>query len=275
MGVKSDKTIVILTSDGRTAHDKNMTFAEAVGVLFAQGCVNAWKTDGGGSNSLVLKGSKQNRNIDENGTKDRNIWVTFNVKKDTINKELAKAYSFIGKERQLMNKQIRDDVEATYCKKRAMLHYYNFNTGLNVIAGESEIKIKSNYCEIHDNKPVDGDDGRVFGLIYDENEKFEGFRLNKKGLFKVSITLGVYCANIAGYRSIAIESPFGTIPASQNNLQNYIVPTANNQFHDITATFIIRNNTIGKNYYLAGWGQLGDDFNRVNIIVDEIGEMDS
>ena len=274
-GTKNDGTIIILTSDGRTEHDTNMTLAEAVGLMLTNGCVEAWKFDGGGSNALVWKGSKQNRNIDEHGTKERKIWTTLNVKKQTIDTELAKVNSFIGQERHLLNKQIRDDVESTYGKKRATLYYYNINLGYNTPTTGTEMKVVSRFALTTENKPYVGADGRVFSLIIDENNRYEGFKLNKTGLFKITITANIYCTNTAGERAFRIDSPFGTVATAQLvDLKNYIVPTANNEFHETTGSLIINNTTAGKEYYIGAWGITGDDFNRIAIVVEELGNPD-
>lgn len=274
IGVKADKTIIILSSDGRTEYNKGMTQNQVAGLMITLGCVNVWRCDGGGSNSLVYKGSKQNRNIDQNGTKDRNIWVTLNFKKETLNKEIAKVYSYIGKERQLLNKQIRDDVVAEYEKKKADLYFYNINTGYNVTTQGTEIKLVNRYCLTSDNAPYDDADGRVYSLIIDENNRYEGFKINKVGLFKVTITANIYCKNTAGERAIRIDSPFGTQAQTLSEMKNYIVPTADNQFHEMNGSFIINNATAGKEYFIGGWGQTNDDFNRLSIIVEELGPAD-
>ena len=212
--------------------------------------------------------------MDENGTKDRGIWVTLNFKKQTIDEQLARAYSYIGKERQLLNKQIRDDIVSEYETKKATLTYHNINTGYNVTTQGTELKLVCRYCLTSTNAPYTGADGRVFGLLIDANDRFEGFKLNKTGLYKVTFTANVYCANVAGERAIRLDSPFGTQATSQAEAKNFIVPTAANEFHEINTSFIFNNNTVGKEYYIGAWGQTGDDFNRLNIIVEEIGTAD-
>lgn len=62
--------------------------------------------DGGGSSSTIIKGSKLNRNIDNNGTTDRCIRYTLNVRRNTVNKGIADVYSKIGEEKQNIIQQI-------------------------------------------------------------------------------------------------------------------------------------------------------------------------
>lgn len=96
LGQKANGDIVILTCNGRTVNDTGLTAEECATLLINKGCSNAWNLDGGGSSSTNIKGVKINRDIDGSHTEDRFIEYTLNVKKETIDKELAKAYSQIG-----------------------------------------------------------------------------------------------------------------------------------------------------------------------------------
>lgn len=106
LGIKSDKTIVILTCDGRTYYDRGLTSEECASILVNEGCVNAWNLDGGGSTSTIIKGSKLNKNIDNQGITDRYIAYTLNVKKELINSSLAESFSNVGEEKQRLIQQI-------------------------------------------------------------------------------------------------------------------------------------------------------------------------
>ena len=97
IGQKADKTIVIVTCDGRTALDRGLTSSELADLMIELGCVNAWNLDGGGSTTTVIKGYKINKSIDSDGTAERVHAYTLNVKKQTIDNQLAKAYSNTGK----------------------------------------------------------------------------------------------------------------------------------------------------------------------------------
>ena len=97
IGQKADKTIIILTCDGRTPLDKGLTSDEAADILLGLGCVNAWNMDGGGSATTLLKGYKLNKSVDNNGLDERIHRYLINTKRPTINKELAEAYSYSGK----------------------------------------------------------------------------------------------------------------------------------------------------------------------------------
>lgn len=106
IGVKSDGTIVVATCDGRTTHDRGMTSAELANIMISKGCTNAWMLDGGGSSCTVIRGNKINKNIDENGTKIRNIKYVLNVKRNTVNKPNGNAFNKIGDLKQDLIKDI-------------------------------------------------------------------------------------------------------------------------------------------------------------------------
>ncbi|MBR3117565.1 MAG: phosphodiester glycosidase family protein [Bacilli bacterium] len=111
IGIKSDKTIIIITCDGRTAENKGLYNTDLQQLLIDKGCVNAWNLDGGGSSSTSIKGIKINRNIDDDGTVDRVIKYTLNVKKENnLNEIILKAFSKIGEVKQDLLQQILTDV---------------------------------------------------------------------------------------------------------------------------------------------------------------------
>lgn len=106
LGQKTDGTIIMLSCDGRTSINAGLTSEETAQLLLDKGCVNAWNLDGGGSTSTEIRESKLNRNIDNDGTKDRTIRWTLNVKKPTVNKTLGEAFSKISIEKQNIIQQI-------------------------------------------------------------------------------------------------------------------------------------------------------------------------
>lgn len=111
IGIKSDGTIIILSCDGRTADNMGLTSEETQEILLAKNCVNAWNIDGGGSTSTTIKGTKINRNVDDDGTTDRIIPFTLNIKKENdLNEIITKAFSKIGEVKQEILNQILPDV---------------------------------------------------------------------------------------------------------------------------------------------------------------------
>lgn len=98
IGTKNDKTIVILTTEGRIPDEVGMTSEECATILHDLGCTNAWNLDGGGSTSTAIKGYKINSNIQDNYTADRKINACLNVKYLITDKELADTNSRIGSE---------------------------------------------------------------------------------------------------------------------------------------------------------------------------------
>lgn len=100
IGLLSDNTMLIFACDGRIGNNAGLTCHELAEILIDKGCVTAWNIDGGGSTSLILNGTKINRNIDGNGTKERNIHCTLNFKRETKFKAIANAFSKIGSVKQ-------------------------------------------------------------------------------------------------------------------------------------------------------------------------------
>lgn len=117
LGVKQDGTIILLTCDGRTGNDEGLTSEECQNILLEYNVYDAWNLDGGGSTSTVYKGSKLNRNIDNNRTIERNIPYTLNFRKETINKELAKVNSRIGEEKKNTLNEIYESTIQNHSKE--------------------------------------------------------------------------------------------------------------------------------------------------------------
>ena len=265
IGVKLDGTMIILSSDGRTNHDKGFTVYSGASKMIELGCVNAWRIDGGGSSSMVYKGSKQNRNIDDNATKDRGIWVTLNFKKQTINKELAKTYSFIGKERQLLNKQIRDDMTA-------------YNSSYNMWAVQYEI---NNINQNEDLKVLEFPNAyrHSIGIIGVDNEggtRIAGFQVNPIGLVKVTMTATYRNASgsvgTRAARTLRVVN-FGTETMPNNGcmIYNEAAPAATHEYNQVTGTVVFYNNAEGNQYSILAGGKAYDDFYRINVEVEYIG----
>ena len=274
LGTKADGTMLILATDGRTIHDKGISATQGASMMLSFGCTNAWNLDGGGSTSMVYKGSKQNRNIDDNATKDRGIWVTLNFKKQTIDKQLGKVNSFIGEERQLLNKQIRDDVTANCCPIMPTISFSNWNTGYNNITDSNEpIVIKAQQSYTWTNNLPSYEDGLFERTVTDD--KYDGFIMHQTGLFKVSITATISTANTSGWRTIELVKDDGTLAANWAKVGNVIPVSAGGENHTLNTTFLVSNSTIDTKFKLYGYGQVGDDFNRINVVIEFMGATNS
>lgn len=269
IGVKLDGTLIILASDGRTVNNVGLTMQESAELLLSLGCVNAWRCDGGGSTSMTYKGSKQNLNIDGDGTIDRTIWVTLNFKKDTIDKQLAEVYSFIGKERQLLNKQIREDADETYEHARSKICLFNWSTGYNNPSNESD------YFGLQFQDALKHDYRNKFEFIKDSGtNRVVAFKTNFSGLVRVTINAGIVCIKENGNRSLAIQSPIGTHINNRCFMPSFYTPISNSEVHEQTLS-VVFNATSGTTYYLCGRGFVNgtwkDDFSRLYVTIEEFG----
>lgn len=100
--------MMIFTCEGRTEDDIGMTVADVVRILTASYSVKfAYVLDGGGSTSTVLRGSKVNKNIDEN-TIDRPVATFLYIAKDNVNKTLYNCYNEVGKLKQESNANLEN-----------------------------------------------------------------------------------------------------------------------------------------------------------------------
>ena len=107
IGQKPNKDLVIISSDGRNSHNKGMDYTQMSQILIANGCINVYSLDGGGSTSTIYKGNKLNMNVDDGGVKDRKISYLFNVTKKPIINRLNDVYNFVGEMKHLLNYQLR------------------------------------------------------------------------------------------------------------------------------------------------------------------------
>lgn len=134
LGQKQDGTIIILSCDGRTTINEGLTSEQTAQILLNKGCINAWNLDGGGSTSTIIKGSKINRNIDDNGTTERYIRFTLNAKKTITNNSIDKSFSKIGEEKQNIIQQIIPNINDIYEKFKT--RFYT-DLDLNTAIGET------------------------------------------------------------------------------------------------------------------------------------------
>lgn len=133
IGQKQDKTLVILTTDGRRSGNWGLTSEQCAEILRDEGCINAWNLDGGGSTSTSLKGYKVNGNIDGDFTVDRNINACLNVKNLITDEELGEVNSNIGSVTQMNNAKLMKLIN------QAIVGGYA-NGDANDLVGEQSVK---------------------------------------------------------------------------------------------------------------------------------------
>lgn len=122
IGVKLDKTVIIITCDGRSINDRGMTGPEIAQLLIENGCVNAWNLDGGGSTNTVYKGTRLNKFIDDHGLRERHIVYCLNAKKPTTNENIDNTNSFIGEIKDLTVKELLPQIPRMLVKNPANLN---------------------------------------------------------------------------------------------------------------------------------------------------------
>ena len=132
MGSKENKDLYFLACDGRTPLNLGLFYESAVNILISKGCTNVYMMDGGGSTCMVYRGSKINRNIDENGTKVRNISYSLTFNKNTPNETEQKSFGNDGFVRQFTTKQLLDYIHQLAVMPKAMYEIPS-NTDINTL----------------------------------------------------------------------------------------------------------------------------------------------
>lgn len=110
IGFKENGDIVIISCDGRNHESKGMSYDDLARLHAVNGCINAYILDGGGSASTVLRGVKQNENID-NFTTDRSVGTFLYVAKDTNVSMENNIANDLGRVKQFLIGQIRSKVD--------------------------------------------------------------------------------------------------------------------------------------------------------------------
>jgi hypothetical protein len=91
IGFTKTKDIIIISCDGRTTANTGMSYTDLARIFAELGCTDAHILDGGGSTSTVLRGVKQNDNVDNNYI-DREVNTFLYIVKDNavdVNNNLA------------------------------------------------------------------------------------------------------------------------------------------------------------------------------------------
>lgn len=106
IGFKANGDIIIISCDGRNYESKGMSYDDLARLHAINGSMNAYILDGGGSTSTVLRGVKQNENID-NFTTDRSVGTFLYVAKETNVSQENNAGNELGRVKQFLIGQIR------------------------------------------------------------------------------------------------------------------------------------------------------------------------
>ena len=110
IGFKSNGDIVIISCDGRSTESAGMSYDDLARLHALNGSHNAYILDGGGSTSTVLRGVKQNENID-NYTTDRSVGTFLYIAKDTSVSVENNVGNDLGRVKQFLIGQIRSKVD--------------------------------------------------------------------------------------------------------------------------------------------------------------------
>lgn len=128
IGQTATGEIIILTVDGRHRDDVGMSFADLSRIFKTYNVRCAYNLDGGGSSSTVLRGIKQNDNIDflyEDRAVSNFIYVAKPMAYSE-NQVINDCYKEIGKLKQMIIKELvtAKDFESGYLRLRGPANYY-------------------------------------------------------------------------------------------------------------------------------------------------------
>lgn len=126
IGVRANGDVVIVTADGRNpGEDVGFSYDDLAMIHASEGSVNAWILDGGGSTATVLRGVKQNDNVDYFYT-DREVNTFLYIVKDNTADPTTNPSNDIGTVKQQLIEKImeRIDFYNGYIRLRGPENYY-------------------------------------------------------------------------------------------------------------------------------------------------------
>lgn len=110
IGIDADGSVIIVSVDGRKpGEDKGMNYDQLAAIHAELGSVNAWILDGGGSVSTVLRGVKQNDNVDYFYV-DRPVNNFLYIAKPTIEDPTTSTANDLGAVKQKLIEQIVENI---------------------------------------------------------------------------------------------------------------------------------------------------------------------
>lgn len=110
IGVAADGSVIIISVDGRKpGEDNGVNYGQLAQLHAEHGSVNAWILDGGGSVSTVLRGVKQNDNVDYFYI-DRKVNNFLYIAKPTTEDPTTSAANDLGKAKQMLIEQIVENI---------------------------------------------------------------------------------------------------------------------------------------------------------------------
>lgn len=135
IGFTIDNEIIVITCDGRDDISDGMTYTDLVRLHAMYNSYNAVILDGGGSSSTVVRGVKQNENVDYL-TVDRKVSSFLYVKKDSIVSPDNNSSNEIGKAKQSLLERIINKVE--FVKGFIRLRHTGFQPGIEMYVNNEE-----------------------------------------------------------------------------------------------------------------------------------------
>lgn len=213
---KEDNTLCFFACDGRDGTNEGLTPSEMATIMLQHGAVQAWNLDGGGSTSLVVKGSKLNRNIDGSGTRDRAVIVTWNVPHKFKNTSIQEAFSNTGIEKQRIIQQLMPEIHTNGMLTVSGVSILGLHDGMYYVVNATDAPTKSDdgFVQVFERYATDIIVKKIYWHPYRQNTLW----VNSYSYVDNSWTGWVEVDYKYGLLGLAQDIP------SNSNLNDYIVP---------------------------------------------------
>jgi hypothetical protein len=180
IGFTANNDIIIISCDGRSFESNGMSYTDLARLHALNGSVNAYILDGGGSTSTVLRGVKQNENVDY-FTTDRSVGTFLYVAKDTNVSVENNTNNDLGRLKQFLIGQIRSKVNFFQGYIRLMGQENYYAPGIEMYVNGEETR-RSKLGLTYD--PVNIRNTYLYwGLKAGDSEKNNMFRIYDSGVW--------------------------------------------------------------------------------------------
>ncbi len=178
IGIRPDKSLVIITCDGRDEISEGMSYTDLARLHAEYSCHNAYILDGGGSSSTVVRGIKQNESVDYL-TVDRKVTSFLYIAKETVISPENNPANDLGKVKHSLIERIVNKMD--FIKGFIRLKHSGFAPGIEMYVNNEE-KRRSKW-----GITVDSANPRntyaYIGIRVGESEKTNLFRVYDQGVW--------------------------------------------------------------------------------------------
>lgn len=181
IGIRADGSVVIVTVDGRKpGEDAGISYGDLAKFCVGAGAINAWALDGGGSTSTVVRGVKQNDDIDYFRI-DRPVNTFLYIAKETTMDPDNNTGPDLGMVKQQLMEKIMEKLDflSGYIRIRGPENYYAPGIEMYVNAEER----RRSKLGLSIDKTTDTNSYAYWSVRFGETELGNMFRIYQKGVY--------------------------------------------------------------------------------------------